>query len=161
MPGGEEALYGESAQHVDIPWLTHGLRDRREDIVRQRVIFDAPVVRHVERSVACRAPLSQMIDANALRRDSNPDVTVTNEVGARLKPVNVEVAACGHIVPLDHDRAVETSGCGRTSHHEASLVRMAPINDAARCQLWGRVPVSSSGNEELLLDIAMPRQVNS
>jgi len=159
MAGREQALGLQAAEDVDRVRRAHGSCRRGEDVVRQRVVRHRAAVGDVERAVARRVPHFQRLDADPLRRDADPRVAGSDEMVVRLEPVDVEIVTRRHVVPLEDDRPVESRGILRTADDDARFVRMAAVEDAA-VGVGGRlVAVRRSLDEELLLDVALAREV--
>ena len=89
------------------PWTRTACAACAKTSYRQVVVRDGAAMRHVERSVSPRIPHLQRLDADPLRRYADPDIAGAHPVVVRLQPVDVEIVAGRHVVPLDDGGAVE------------------------------------------------------
>mgnify|MGYP003693769393 CR=1 FL=1 len=71
----------------------------REDVVREVVVRDLSSVGDIERAVAFRAPDLDGLDADALRRHTDPRVARSHQMVVGLEPVDVEIVSRRHVVP--------------------------------------------------------------
>ena len=106
----------------------------------------------VQGAVAGRAPAAQLVDADALRRDADPGVPLAHVPSV---PEGVEVVAGGHVLPLDEHRAVEVVRLDRPTDDHARPVGHVGGELGPR----GRVGVGHPREVELLLHVAVPREV--
>ena len=77
----------------------------------------------------------------------------------RLVPVDIEIVSGRDIVPFDDDRAVETRGAGRTTHHHARLVLVVGVDDRAGRAVGRVIAIRRPLNEKFLFDVAATLQV--
>ena len=117
-----------------------------EDVVGELVSNESATARDAEAAVAGWAPAAELVDADALRRDADPGVSLAHVPAV---PERVEVVARGDVLPLHQDRAVEADVGQRSPDHDPRPVRHVRGELDAR----GRVRVGGARDVVLLLDV--------
>ena len=159
LADGDHVPRSKATEHIDALGISNRLSGLRDDVIRQRVVVDRPAVVHIDRAVPCRTELLQCRDADLLRRNTHPDVAGAQHVLPRKEPGILRVETICDVVPLHEHRAVEPFRVCGPPDDDAGLVRMIAVDDASGSLRRRVVAIRRTLNEELLLDVAMHRQI--
>ncbi len=131
----EEPIRRETLQRIEGAGLSQRLGDLGVHVVREGVA--GMVERRVARRIDVLDPLAgaarlggrdghrdgTALDADLLGRDPDPHLTAAQDLVRQVGVLGRSVDTAADVQPLDHDRAVEVRGLGRTAHHHPRLVR--------------------------------------
>src|SRR5258706_4365165 len=159
MAGRENTFWLQPAEHVHTRRFWHSARNVAHNVGGQRVIADRAVGGDVEGSVAFCVPSLQRLDSDALGGNADIGVARSNEIVARLEPIDIEIVTRRDIVPFDDYGAVESARRGGPPHYDAGLIRMIAVGYFAILGSRGLISIGSSLDEELLLDITPALQI--